>query len=109
MSVLVNYNRRPEDVPEEVAKTFLAIVEISGKSIMTLYNWLSLLKLSEEIRTEMLSLAELQSPQRREMQDKLSAKQERTSFCRQFTPLQGRSKFTRRGAGWSSCPVKKSQ
>ncbi|MCX5809023.1 MAG: ParB/RepB/Spo0J family partition protein, partial [Proteobacteria bacterium] len=51
MSELVSYNRRPEDLPEEIAVTVTAIVEISGKSIKTLFNGLSLLKLSDEIQT----------------------------------------------------------
>ncbi|MCX5807973.1 MAG: ParB/RepB/Spo0J family partition protein [Proteobacteria bacterium] len=37
MSELVRYTRKPETLSEEVVKTFLTIVEISGKSIMTLY------------------------------------------------------------------------
>jgi ParB family chromosome partitioning protein len=50
VSVLVSYNRRPEDLPEEVANTVLAIVEISGKSIQSLYRAILLLKLSDEIQ-----------------------------------------------------------
>ena len=50
MSELVSYNRRPEDLPEEIAVTVTAIVEISGKSIKTLFNGLSLLKLPDEIQ-----------------------------------------------------------
>ncbi|MCX5810712.1 MAG: hypothetical protein NTX36_15305 [Proteobacteria bacterium] len=50
MSALVSCTRRPEDLPGEVAKTVLAIAEIVGKSIMTLFNGLSLLKLSPEIQ-----------------------------------------------------------
>jgi len=38
MSELVRYTRKPETLPEEVVKTFLTIVEISGKSIFTLFN-----------------------------------------------------------------------
>jgi ParB family chromosome partitioning protein len=51
MGVLVSCTRRPEDLPEDVAKTVLATAEIVGKSIMTLYNGLSLLKLSDEMQT----------------------------------------------------------
>ena len=47
MGVLVTYNRRPEDLPEEIATTVVAIAEIAGKSINTIYNGLSLLKLPE--------------------------------------------------------------
>ena len=50
MSELVSYNRRPEDLPEEIAVTVTAIFEISGKSIKTLFNGLSLLKLPDEIQ-----------------------------------------------------------
>jgi len=51
MNDLTSYNRRPEDVPEEVAFTVKAIIEVSGKSIPTLFHTLSLLKLFPEIRT----------------------------------------------------------
>ena len=54
MNDLTSYNRRPEDVPEEVAFTVKAIIEVSGKSIPTLFRTLSLLKLSPEIRTAIL-------------------------------------------------------
>ena len=50
MSALVTYNRRPEDLQEEIATTVVAIAEIAGKSINTMYNGLSLLKLPEELR-----------------------------------------------------------
>ncbi|MCX5809457.1 MAG: ParB/RepB/Spo0J family partition protein [Proteobacteria bacterium] len=50
MSEMVRYTRKPETLPEEVVKTVLTIGEIVGKSIMTLYNGLSLLKLSDEIQ-----------------------------------------------------------
>jgi hypothetical protein len=50
MSELVSYNRRPEDLPEEIADTVSAIAEISGKSISTAFRMLSLLKLSPEIQ-----------------------------------------------------------
>ncbi|MCX5813785.1 MAG: ParB/RepB/Spo0J family partition protein [Proteobacteria bacterium] len=55
MSELVMYNRRPEDLPEEIAITVIAISEISGKSIMTLHRTISLLKLSSEIQVEIRS------------------------------------------------------
>ena len=51
VSVLVSYNRRPEDLSDQVAPTVGAMIEITGKSITTLYNGISLLKLPEEIRT----------------------------------------------------------
>ena len=47
---LMNYNRRPEDVPEEIAFTVKAIIEVSGKSIPTLFRTISLLKNSDEIQ-----------------------------------------------------------
>ncbi|MCX5810404.1 MAG: hypothetical protein NTX36_13730, partial [Proteobacteria bacterium] len=50
MSELVSYNRRPEDLPQEIATTVVATAEIAGKSITTLYNGLSLLKLPDEIQ-----------------------------------------------------------
>ena len=50
MGVLVTYNRRPEDLPEEIATTVVAIAEIAGKSINTVYNGLSLLKLPEALQ-----------------------------------------------------------
>jgi hypothetical protein len=50
MSELVSYNRRPEDLPEEIALTVRAIIEISGKSIQTLHRTLSLLKLVPKIQ-----------------------------------------------------------
>ncbi|MCX5813122.1 MAG: hypothetical protein NT178_11335 [Proteobacteria bacterium] len=52
MSELVMYNRRPEDLPEEIATTFVAISKIAAKSISTLFNIISLLKLSPEIQAE---------------------------------------------------------
>ena len=51
MSELTSYNRRPENVPEEVAFTLKAIIEISGKSIPTMFRTISLLKLPSEIQT----------------------------------------------------------
>ena len=50
MGELTSYNRRPEDVPEEIAFTVKAIIEVSGKSIPTLFRTLSLLKLFDEIQ-----------------------------------------------------------
>jgi ParB-like chromosome segregation protein Spo0J len=50
MSDLVSYNRRPEDLPEEIADTLSAIAEISGKSTRTLLRMISLLKLPPEIQ-----------------------------------------------------------
>ena len=50
MSELVRYTRKPETLPEEVVKTFLTIVEISGKSISTLFRTISLLKNPPEIQ-----------------------------------------------------------
>jgi ParB family chromosome partitioning protein len=55
MSDLVSYNRRPEDLPEEIADTLSAIAEISGKSTRTLLRMISLLKLSPEIQAEISS------------------------------------------------------
>ena len=50
MSIMVSYNRRPEDLSKEIANTVSAIAEISGKSTKPLYNGLSLLKLSDEMQ-----------------------------------------------------------
>ena len=55
MSELVSYNRRPEDVSEEIALTVRAIIKISGKSIQTLHRAISLLKLSDEIQAAIQS------------------------------------------------------
>ncbi len=51
MSRLTSYSRRPEDLPEDIAVTITAIVEISGKSIKTVFNGLSLLKLPPSIQS----------------------------------------------------------
>ncbi len=51
MNELMNVMRRPDSVSEEIAATIAAITEIVGKSTKTLFNMISLLKLSEEIRT----------------------------------------------------------
>ena len=50
MNDLVSYKRRPEDLSDQIAPTFGAIIEITGKSITTLYDGLSLLKLSPEVK-----------------------------------------------------------
>ncbi|MCX5815777.1 MAG: ParB/RepB/Spo0J family partition protein [Proteobacteria bacterium] len=50
MNDLVSYKRRPEDLSDKIAPTVGAIVEITGKSINTLFNGLSLLKLPDEIQ-----------------------------------------------------------
>ncbi|MCX5808450.1 MAG: ParB/RepB/Spo0J family partition protein, partial [Proteobacteria bacterium] len=50
MSELVVYERRPGDQLEEIRETFSRISEISGKTIRTLYNGLSLLKNPDEIQ-----------------------------------------------------------
>ncbi|MCX5813915.1 MAG: ParB/RepB/Spo0J family partition protein [Proteobacteria bacterium] len=55
MNELLNIMRRPDSVSEEIAATFAAILEISGKSIRTLFNGLSLLKLPPEIQAEIRS------------------------------------------------------
>ncbi|MCX5818023.1 MAG: ParB N-terminal domain-containing protein, partial [Proteobacteria bacterium] len=50
MSDLVNFERSPDYLSKEVSETFSEIVEIAGKTIKTLFNGLSLLKLSDEIQ-----------------------------------------------------------
>jgi hypothetical protein len=50
MSELVNCNRSPEYVPEEVSFTLKETSEISAKSYPTLFRTISLLKLSPEIQ-----------------------------------------------------------
>ena len=52
MSDLIKYNRKPDTLQEEMVTTVVTISEISGKSITTLYNGLSLLKLPPEIQAE---------------------------------------------------------
>ena len=52
MSELMWYMRKPEDISEEVVATVATTLEISGKSIKTLFNMISLLKLSPEIQAE---------------------------------------------------------
>lgn len=51
MSDLVRYDRRHEDMSEAVVETVSTVSEIVGKSIRTLFNLISLLKLSDEIQT----------------------------------------------------------
>jgi ParB family chromosome partitioning protein len=51
MSELLVYDRRPEDQFIEVRETVSRTVEIVGKTTRTMYNGLSLLKLSDEIQT----------------------------------------------------------
>ncbi|MCX5809661.1 MAG: ParB/RepB/Spo0J family partition protein [Proteobacteria bacterium] len=55
MSELVNYNRSPEYVSEEVSFTVKETSEISGKSYPTLFRMISLLKNSPEIQAEIRS------------------------------------------------------
>ena len=55
MSDLVSYNRRPEDLPEEIALNVRAFIEIAGKSIQTLHRTISVLKLYTEIQDEIRS------------------------------------------------------
>ena len=50
MSELLNYKVRPERLSDEVTPTVGVIIEITGKSISTLFNGLSLLKLPDEIK-----------------------------------------------------------
>lgn len=50
MADMVNNERRPEDLSKEVAETFSAIAEISGKSTRTLSRMLSLINLPDYIR-----------------------------------------------------------
>ena len=47
---LVRYDRRPEDLSDEVVDTLSTTAQISGKSIRTLSRTISLLKLSDEIQ-----------------------------------------------------------
>jgi hypothetical protein len=50
MSELIRYKLKPDDLSDELVPTVGTILEITGKSITTLFNMISLLKLSEEIR-----------------------------------------------------------
>ena len=52
MSEIVSYNRRIEDVSDEIADTVSAISEIVGKSTRTLLRTISLLKLVPKIQEE---------------------------------------------------------
>ena len=51
MSDLVNFERSPDYLSKEVSETFSEIVENVGKTVRTMFNVLSLLKLSPEIQT----------------------------------------------------------
>jgi hypothetical protein len=50
MSELVVYERRQEDLPQEIRVTVTQISKIAGKSIKTLFNMISLLKLVPKIQ-----------------------------------------------------------
>jgi ParB family transcriptional regulator, chromosome partitioning protein len=50
LGVLVQYNRRPQDLANTVATTVVAISQITGKSITALHRTLSLLKTENEIQ-----------------------------------------------------------
>jgi len=50
MGELVVYERRPEDLLQEIRETVSQISEIAGKTTRTMFNGLSLLKLSPEIQ-----------------------------------------------------------
>ncbi|MCX5808523.1 MAG: hypothetical protein NTX36_04000 [Proteobacteria bacterium] len=43
MSNLVKYNMKPDPLPDEVVETFSTAAQIAGKTVRTLFNWLSLL------------------------------------------------------------------
>jgi hypothetical protein len=51
MSELIRYKLKPDDLSDELVPTVGTILEITGKSITTLFNGISLLKLSDEIQT----------------------------------------------------------
>ncbi|MCX5805262.1 MAG: hypothetical protein NT010_04220 [Proteobacteria bacterium] len=55
MSEIVSYNRRIEDVSDEIADTVSAISEIVGKSTRTLHHTISLLKLVPKIQDVIVS------------------------------------------------------
>ena len=55
MSELVVYERRPGDQLEEIRVTVTRICEIAGKTMRTLFNGLSLLKLPPEIQAAIRS------------------------------------------------------
>ncbi|MCX5809923.1 MAG: ParB/RepB/Spo0J family partition protein, partial [Proteobacteria bacterium] len=50
MNELILYKRRPDDLSDQFVPTVGTIIEITGKSITTLYNGISLLKLPPEIQ-----------------------------------------------------------
>ena len=50
MSELIRYKLKPDDLSDELVPTVGTILEITGKSITTLFNSISLLKLSDEIQ-----------------------------------------------------------
>ncbi|MCX5808489.1 MAG: ParB/RepB/Spo0J family partition protein, partial [Proteobacteria bacterium] len=62
MNELILYKRRPDDLSDQFVPTVGTIIEITGKSITTLYNGISLLKLSPEIQ-EAISAGTLQVSQ----------------------------------------------
>jgi ParB family chromosome partitioning protein len=51
MADLVKYNMKPDSLPDEVVETVSTAAQIAGKTVRTLFNGLSLLKLSPEIQT----------------------------------------------------------
>ena len=55
MSELVSYKLKPDDLSDELVPTVGTILEITGKSISTLFNGLSLLKLFDEIQSAIRS------------------------------------------------------
>jgi len=55
MSDLVNYDRSPDYLSEKVSETFSETAQISGKTIRTLFNTISLLKLPTEIQAAIRS------------------------------------------------------
>ncbi|MCX5816599.1 MAG: hypothetical protein NTX75_10240 [Proteobacteria bacterium] len=51
MSELIRYKLKPDDLSDELVPTVGTILEITGKSVTTLHNGISLLKLPPEIQT----------------------------------------------------------
>jgi len=51
MSELIRYKLKPDGLSDELVPTVGTILEITGKAITTLFNGISLLKLSDEIQT----------------------------------------------------------
>lgn len=51
MNDLIKYDRRPDDLTQEIVETVSTISEIAGKSIRMLSRTISLLKLPDAIRT----------------------------------------------------------